>query len=59
MPITGSRVEAWSLDEMIWGRMGTWQERPGDLKAKEGGSKEAKLRGSQVSNASEKSGMGT
>lgn len=50
----GSRAEAWSLDEMIWGRMGTRQQRPGDLRAKERGSKEGKQRGSQVSNASEK-----
>lgn len=38
---------------MIWGRMGTRQQSPGDLRAKEGGSEEGKQRGSQVSNASE------
>ena len=39
---------------MSWGRMETWRQEPGDLRANEGGSEEGKQRGSQVSNASEK-----
>ena len=40
MPIKGELEQKPGASEMIWGRMETQRQEPGNLRAKEGGSKE-------------------